>query len=55
MLHESDIDIFGVCETFLNKTINNEIINVMVLLMEEMTEKLVQTFHRIMAAEFSFI
>ena len=28
MLHESDIDIFGVCETFLNKTINDEIINV---------------------------
>ena len=28
MLHESDIDIFGFCETFLNKTINDEIINV---------------------------
>ena len=28
MLHESDIDILGVCETFLNKTINDEIINV---------------------------
>ena len=28
MLHESDIDIFGVCETFLNKTIHDEIINV---------------------------
>ena len=28
MLHESDIDIFGVYETFLNKTINDEIINV---------------------------
>ena len=28
MLHTSDIDIFGVCETFLHKTINDEIINV---------------------------
>ena len=28
MLHESDIDILGVRETFLNKTINDEIINV---------------------------
>ena len=28
MLHESDIDIFGVCETFLNKTVNDEIITI---------------------------
>ena len=55
MLHESDIDILGVCETFLNKTINDEMINVNGFTHERKNREALQTFHRIMAAEFSFI